>query len=318
MLIAHTTLRNIAAFGDEPQSVELRPLNILIGPNGSGKTSFIRAVHAVKENAVYWPALVPNSPHDPETTIAEHSLIPASGPNVRLRLQGHHDIAHAPVGFFMSEDMAFHKYQAVDVTIDFTKRAQAITGLHSQQLRHRVINQLAEHHGAFDDSQRHRFNERLNDLCPYAADIAFDTSNHRFPSATITTASGRRLPDTVLSDTAIRYLAIHAALINPTTASAILIDEAGANLHHDLAHSMADAITAATSQTQVFVATHSHILLDLLYTPDARLIAFHTDAHGVNRFRTVPTAEITQLLADHPGVSLSNLWIAGYIGANRW
>lgn len=46
-------LRNILSFGDENQEIELQPLNILIGPNASGKSNFIevfRLLRALPDN----------------------------------------------------------------------------------------------------------------------------------------------------------------------------------------------------------------------------------------------------------------------------
>ena len=37
-------LRNLLSFGPESEAIELGPLNVLIGPNGSGKTNFIEAI----------------------------------------------------------------------------------------------------------------------------------------------------------------------------------------------------------------------------------------------------------------------------------
>ena len=44
MLLQQLTLQNLLSFGDTPCVVPLRPLNVLIGSNGSGKSNFIEAI----------------------------------------------------------------------------------------------------------------------------------------------------------------------------------------------------------------------------------------------------------------------------------
>ena len=48
-------LKNILSFGHEEQKIELQPLNVLIGPNASGKSNFIevfRLLRALPDNPV--------------------------------------------------------------------------------------------------------------------------------------------------------------------------------------------------------------------------------------------------------------------------
>lgn len=43
-LIKSIRIRNLLSFGPESEEVEMRPLNVLIGPNGSGESNFLDAV----------------------------------------------------------------------------------------------------------------------------------------------------------------------------------------------------------------------------------------------------------------------------------
>src|SRR5690242_2104199 len=43
-LLQSIRLRNLLSFGPEPVSLELAPLNVLIGPNASGKSNLIDAL----------------------------------------------------------------------------------------------------------------------------------------------------------------------------------------------------------------------------------------------------------------------------------
>ena len=44
MLLERIELRNLLSFGPQAEELELRPLNVLIGSNGSGKSNFIEAI----------------------------------------------------------------------------------------------------------------------------------------------------------------------------------------------------------------------------------------------------------------------------------
>lgn len=42
-------IKNLLSYGEEGEEIELRPLNVLIGPNASGKSNFIEAIGLLKE-----------------------------------------------------------------------------------------------------------------------------------------------------------------------------------------------------------------------------------------------------------------------------
>lgn len=58
MSISSLTLQNILSFGPEPHTVELRPLNLLIGANGSGKSNIVDILGLVAALPVDLPAVV--------------------------------------------------------------------------------------------------------------------------------------------------------------------------------------------------------------------------------------------------------------------
>ena len=48
MFIEHIKLKNLLSFGPDTEALELRPLNVLIGPNSSGKSNLIEAIGLLK------------------------------------------------------------------------------------------------------------------------------------------------------------------------------------------------------------------------------------------------------------------------------
>lgn len=51
MLIRSIRLRNLLSFGPEAEAIELQPLNVIIGPNASGKSNLIEALHLLRSCA---------------------------------------------------------------------------------------------------------------------------------------------------------------------------------------------------------------------------------------------------------------------------
>src|SRR6266404_2845297 len=49
--IRRLTLHSLLSFGDVPTSLDLRPLNVLIGPNASGKSNFLEALDLVRSTS---------------------------------------------------------------------------------------------------------------------------------------------------------------------------------------------------------------------------------------------------------------------------
>src|SRR6266508_738114 len=49
--IQRLTLQNILSFGEVPTSIDLRPLNVLIGPNASGKSNLLEAIDVLRSTS---------------------------------------------------------------------------------------------------------------------------------------------------------------------------------------------------------------------------------------------------------------------------
>ena len=48
MLLKSLQLKNFLSFGDDGAAIQLRPLNVIIGANGSGKSNFIEAIDLIR------------------------------------------------------------------------------------------------------------------------------------------------------------------------------------------------------------------------------------------------------------------------------
>ena len=68
MLIKRSKLKNIFSYGPDAQDLELKPLNVLIGPNDSGKSIIVEAIRLLQS--------APNS------LVRDYFLGPIAGPSL--------------------------------------------------------------------------------------------------------------------------------------------------------------------------------------------------------------------------------------------
>ena len=122
------------------------------------------------------------------------------------------------------------------------------------------------------------------------------------------------VPATRLSDGSLRYLCLLAVLCHPTPPPVICIEEPEAGLHPDIIPKLAELLIEASSRSQIFVTTHSDVLVDALTeTPDAVVICEKSD--GATQLRRLNAEELETWLDDY---RLGEIWVSGAVGGNRW
>ena len=122
------------------------------------------------------------------------------------------------------------------------------------------------------------------------------------------------VPATRLSDGSLRYLCLLAVLCNPEPPWVICIEEPEVGLHPDVIPEVAKLLVEASSRSQIFVTTHSDILVDALTdVPEAVIVCEKTD--GATQLRRLDTEELKPWIEKY---RLGELWTSGEIGGNRW
>ena len=122
------------------------------------------------------------------------------------------------------------------------------------------------------------------------------------------------VPAERLSDGTLRYLCLLAVLCHPNLPSVVCIEEPELGLHPDMISQVAKLLVEASSRTQIFVTTHSDILIDALsHIPEAIVVC--EKAEGTTRLQRLDASELKDWLEKY---RLGELWTSGHIGGNRW
>ena len=156
--------------------------------------------------------------------------------------------------------------------------------------------------------------ERMRDFYPTFRDI-----NTPVIGGTVQTffhEKGLRhaVPATRLSDGSLRYLCLLTVLCHPNPPPVICIEEPELGLHPDIIPEVAELLVEASSRSQIFVTTHSDILVDALTdTPEAVVICEKSD--GATQLNRLDPEKLARWLEDY---RLGQLWSQGQFGGNRW
>ena len=122
------------------------------------------------------------------------------------------------------------------------------------------------------------------------------------------------VPATRLSDGSLRYLCLLAVLCHPKPPPVVCIEEPELGLHPDVIPEVAKLLVEASSLSQLFVTTHSDILVDALtHVPESVIVCEKPDTatqlHRLNAGEMKPWLEKYRL---------GELWTRGDIGGTRW
>lgn len=159
---------------------------------------------------------------------------------------------------------------------------------------------------------KQRYLENLNDLFPGIEDFHVETANNGL-MLFFDESGGRSIPKTRLSDGTLRYICLLAILLHPTPPPIIVIEEPEFGLHPDVIPKIAKLLVETSARTQLFVTTHSRLLIDALGdTPESVVICGRQN--GRTYMERLDHEELREWLSDY---SLGDLWSSGELGGNR-
>ncbi len=118
-----------------------------------------------------------------------------------------------------------------------------------------------------------------------------------------------------LSDGTLRWLCLLAVLLDPEPAPLVCLEEPEAGLHPDAIRMVAGLLIEASARTQLIVTTHSPALVDALSSQPESVVVCERDFDGFTQLKRLKSADLDEWLERY---SLGQLWQKGEIGGNRW
>ena len=156
--------------------------------------------------------------------------------------------------------------------------------------------------------------ERLRDFYPSVEDFFIDLNGGTVQIFLREEGLHHPVPATRLSDGTIRYLCLLAVLCDPDPFPVVCIEEPELGLHPDAIPEVAKLLVEASSRSQLFVTTHSDILVDALSdTPEAVVVCEKVE--GATQLRRLDAEQLKPWLEQY---RLGELWTQGRFGGNRW
>lgn len=161
---------------------------------------------------------------------------------------------------------------------------------------------------------KHQFLARLRDFYPSVEDVFTSLTGGTVQIFFHEKGLRHAVPATRLSDGSLRYLCLLAVLCHPDPPPVICIEEPEIGLHPDVIPEVARLLVDAAARSQLFVTTHSEILVDALTDTPESVIVCERSEEGTQLRRLESTA-LKSWLEDY---RLGELWTQGQIGGNRW
>ena len=161
---------------------------------------------------------------------------------------------------------------------------------------------------------KERILERMRDFYPSFKDVTTPVIGGTVQTFFHEEDLVHSVPATRLSDGSLRFLYLLAVLCHPNPPLIVCIEEPELGLHPDIIPEVAKLLLEASQRSQIFVTTHSDILVDALtHVPEAVIVCEKID--GATQLRRLDADELKPWLENY---RLGELWTRGRFGGNRW
>jgi predicted ATPase len=121
-----------------------------------------------------------------------------------------------------------------------------------------------------------------------------------------------KVPATRLSDGFIRYLCLLAILCHPDPPPVICLEEPELNMHPDIIPTIAELLVDASKRTQLFVTTHSDLLVSALSNYPESIVVCDREENGT-QLRRLKKKDLGNWLNKY---TLGDIWAMNKIGGN--
>ncbi|MCX6937433.1 MAG: AAA family ATPase [Verrucomicrobia bacterium] len=329
-MIASVAFRNFKAL--RSARIELGPFNLVIGPNGSGKTSLIQALLQLRGLARL-PLREPVAeaerlPESAEITFGFHA--PYDGLEAQLACAGEAQcdllqVLPLPRGEGR-DDWAGLRARLLTIRtylFDAAAIAQAVYPVTSGELAANGANLAARLAGlqARAPVAYAGLQSELLSLFPEYAALELQPATGSFALRLADPEEPVLVPADELSQGTLTTLALLALAHDPAPPAFVCIEELDRGLHPRLLRGVRDVLYRLSfpadyghdrPPTQVIVTTHSPHLLDLFRDHPEEVIIADKVGRAATFMRLSDRADLVDLLAE--GGSLGDLWYSGILG----
>jgi len=322
MLLKSITLQNFLSFGAE-QTLELRPLNVLVGPNGTGKSNLIEAINLLRtrpEDVKLSMVGVWSKAEESSFVVGTELCFPKEFGGLRylrrFATKEHKSPLFSAMEHIESVYSDFEKglltdddrrtwlrikldrvyiYRGLEID-DAALAARLHTLLGILAVKKKILSALNVLDEAFEEIEVRKtfFKEGTHHIEIKDADYV--------------------LPQMRFSDGTRHWLHLLAILYDPVPPHLICIEHPEVGLHPDVLPKLAELLKKASERTQLIVTTHSETLLDALTDVPEAIVVVEKGEQGTT---------LTRLDADKmkPWLEkyrLGDLWMRGELGGVRW
>ena len=391
-LIRTIRLENILSFGPDTPELPLEPLNVLIGPNASGKSNVIEALsllqaaprdlqEPIRRGGGTRDWLWKGAPSTPTAAVEVTVEYPRGFMALRHRMSfteigarfelRDEAVENEKPGAGAAGPFFYYRYQEGDPVLSLMGETMSQRRLMREDVKHdqSILSQRRDpdsypeltylanqfelmgfyrewNFGRFTpprlpqkpDLQQDRLLEdasnlglvlsdlknmpnvkglileRLRDFYPSVEDVVPNVSGGTVQIFFHEKGLRDPVPATRLSDGSLRYLCLLAVLCHPTPPPVVCIEEPELGLHPDIIPEVAKLLLEASSRSQIFVTTHSDILVDALTdVPETVVVCEKSD--GATQLRRLDAKELGPWLEEY---RLGEIWTRGAVGGNRW
>jgi predicted ATPase len=327
-MIAAVQFKNFKAL--RSAAVQLAPFNLLIGPNGSGKTSLIQALLRLRTLAALPAAhtheLAHPRPGGPEIEFA--FAPPFAG--LRVKAACAHDelvcdtlvVDHppGPDGERAWADLRTRLLGMRGFLFDHYAMAAPARRDDRRELASNAGNLaalLAEWRDHAPEALR-RLEAEFRRIVPEFSGLDFQIVGERVEL--LAKLNGDRVPADSVSQGTLYLLAVLALAFAPTPPTVVCLEEADRGIHPRLLREVRDALYRLSypgdfgetrPPVQVVTTTHSPYLLDLFKEHPEEIILAHKHGRAATFERLCDRADLRELLGE---ASLGDLWYSGILG----
>ena len=322
-------------------TLPLAPFTLLLGPNGSGKTSVLQALRGIAailagrpaESGLDWASLLSKTAEDQNAVVEVKLRLRLNKQSMLATFQWHPTGRQDAPQFFYENGNPLQPTDA-ELPIQWLGRMQTYAlqfhaieepvAVNSKATLQWNGGQLAAVLDDLKDNQPERWSALMAEMCRWLPEydyILFDKPKPGTKAIALRTKKGgHRIQATELSQGTLVALALLTLAYLPNPPSLVGLEEIDRGLHPRLLRHLQDALYRLSNPEackenrppiQVIATTHSPYLLDLYREHPEEVVLAQKEGLEVQFKRLTDIAHYEDILGESP---LSEVWYSGVLG----